>query len=192
MSDTHDDTVHKAEPVEASHDENGRLTKDGKRRLSQAFVAYIGKPGNPFKPGHAQKRKKPLTDALVELVEEHPELARMMALRLMRTALLGRGRDAIAASKLIFERVDGLVVAEKSSELPSVSVTLQNFQHTGGREEPRTVTATADLPRGSREIPIGPEGEPDKAQVARIIRRDVRKLPQPTDVLGPLEADEDG
>lgn len=155
-----------------------RLTKDETRKLSAAFVAHIGKGYTT--PGGKQ-RKKPLTDELIDMAYENPELVRLAAIRLWRMALLGQGKNAIAAMKLIFDRVEGPVVAESTREQPQTIEVSVQMPNPSRYEAPRVVSV--DPPQ------IADDSDHEEAtEEARLaLRREVRRLPQPSDLLNDLE-----
>lgn len=176
------------EPV---YDGEGRMTKDGKRRLAAAFVQQIGKGFNAKKSAETRAknaRKKPLGDALDQLVMDEPWLANAVALRLMRMALLGRGEISIAAIKLLFERMDGKIAGEEKGDLPSVNVSIQNVQRNG--ENTRTSIEAAPV-KSALPFDVTPETIDEKREVT-LAMNNLRKrttLP-PTPILGPLTAED--
>jgi hypothetical protein len=172
---------------EEMYDGEGRMTKDGKRRLSEAFVKHIGKPLRPeasAKGRETRAKRKPLGDALNKLIENEPWMADAVALRLMRMALLGRGEISIQAIKLLFERMDGKITGEAQNELPSVNVSIQNVQRNG--HEPQTTIQAAPA-NSALPFDMKPETVDEKREVT-LAMNNIRKrttLP-PTPILGPL------
>lgn len=153
------------------------LSAEEDRILSAAFVAHIGKGFT--KETRAKPRKKPLTDELDEIASEHPELKRLLAIKLWKTALLGRGKHALEATRIIFERMEGPVKSESQREMPqSVEVVVQQIN----RPAPQ-------IEQGPRDLPSDEAFERQLDEGRLALRREVRTLPQPSDILKGLDKD---
>lgn len=155
------------------------LSEEEDRILSAAFVAHIGKGFS--KERIARPRPKPLTDELDEIASEHPELKRLLAIRLWKMALLGRGKHALEAMRILFERMEGPVVKDIQREQPqSVEVVVQQINH-------------HPAPQIEQRPPFDiPSDEAFAEQVHEgklVLQREVRPLPQPTDILRGLDPD---
>lgn len=161
-------------PEVVGPDEEVRFDSRG-RVLAPAFAARIGNWGGKKHVGAS--RKKPLTEALEELVEENPELAKMVAIKLFKLALNDGNMRAI---ELIYNRLDGLVKIEKKSELPAMTVNIQQIVR------PNAPTAQTPNVEPPREVEGDDDGapDPDSPEARRLLRRIGRNLPQVKDVIG--------
>lgn len=151
-----------------------RLSEAEDRILSAAFVAHSQKG---YLPATA-KRPKPLSAELDEIANEHPELKRLLAIKLWRTALLGRGKNALAAAKILLDRIDGPLEPTRTAEMhQSVEVVVQEIQ----RPAPvLDVTAAPALPTDEQHAL-------DLRRAKSTLRHEVRPMPQPSDILEGLQ-----
>jgi hypothetical protein len=162
------DKSHPDRPLE----EGEMLDGEGQRILSAAFVAHIGKGFSPEDRAKSH-RKRPLTKELEEIAAEHPELKRLLAIRLWKMALLGRGSNALDAMRLIFERMEGPVRVEKSQEIGQVTVIQQSYQ----------------VPQPFEAIPTDAEVKPQIEVAGNRLRNSTRDVPRATETLSNLEDD---
>lgn len=157
-----------------------RFTADG-RVLHPEFVKRMG--AYKFEPGNKSRlglRKKPLTEAIETLVDDNPELANMMAVKLFRMALNGKGD--IQAMKLLFDRLDGVVKAKKEkTEMQGMTVVLQQVSNS-----PRAPEQVASI-----VLPVvDPETPAESEAMLTAIRRASRHLPPVRDLLPPGPEDD--
>lgn len=167
-------------------EEGEMLSKDENHIIGAAFAAHIGKGFTAEQSDKGRRSRKPLSDELDEILFEHPELKRLLAIKLVKTALLGRGKEAIAATKLIFDRTEGPVLPPPmKAQQEGVEVFLQELPRPA---PPREVEARAVMERVSEmALPTTAEERAETNDARLALRREKRKLPTAEEILNAAE-----